>query len=87
MASAGWTRSTADVREWLDAGAAMAGGGAAETALTDALAEAAGMFALPSHAGLRIALEMLRSGRWHCRPICLSETAIVLVPQLLDEQA
>jgi hypothetical protein len=49
--SAGWTRSSADVREWLDSGAAMVGGGAAETALTEALAEAAGMFVLPPHTG------------------------------------
>ena len=51
--SAGWTRSAADVREWLDAEAAMVGGGAAETALTEALAEAAGMFVLPPRTGVR----------------------------------
>ena len=60
MASAGWTPSAADCRELLDAGAVMAGGGAAETALTEALAEAAGMFAVPSQTGLSTAKEMPR---------------------------
>ena len=58
VASTDWTQSTADVRDWLDAGAAMAGGGAAETALTEALAEAASMFAMPSHAGEQTAMPL-----------------------------
>ncbi len=85
VASAGWTRSTADVRERLDAGAAMAGGGAAETALTEALSEAAGMFALPSPAGPRTVLAV-DSCVAACGLSCCAAQPLRLSSAVVDER-